>query len=92
MPTFRTGASGKNMFELQAHLRQLGYADVAPDGIFGPATETAVASFQYRHGLPADGRVDPRTRALIRSVKDFMEFGPRLLSSAGGWRSGAPKR
>ena len=125
MPTLSIGARGRRVIELQARLRQLGYADVAPDGIFGPTTESAVADIQHRHGLSADGSVDPRTRALIRSgravprpaqppegidvgeidrhlpylqrattapdeaarrtilAEGFMEFGPRLLFSAG---------
>lgn len=31
------------------------------DGVFGPATETAVKSFQRQHGLPESGRIDDAT-------------------------------
>jgi hypothetical protein len=35
------------------------------DGVFGPATETAVRCFQTSAGLPMDGVVDPRTFAAL---------------------------
>jgi hypothetical protein len=35
---------------------------VPADGVFGPATESAVRRWQRRHGLAADGVVGPQTR------------------------------
>ncbi|KUL33374.1 N-acetylmuramoyl-L-alanine amidase [Actinoplanes awajinensis subsp. mycoplanecinus] len=38
----------------------------APDGVYGPATESAVRAFQSSVGLPADGVVDaPTWQALV---------------------------
>jgi murein L,D-transpeptidase YcbB/YkuD len=45
---------------LQRLLRARGHR-VAVDGIFGPATESAVKTFQRNNGLGADGIVGPRT-------------------------------
>lgn len=39
------------------------------DGIFGPATETAVRHCQSEHGLTADGIVGPKTFAVLRTIR-----------------------
>jgi peptidoglycan hydrolase-like protein with peptidoglycan-binding domain len=38
---------------------------VAPDGVFGPATERALKRWQRRHGLEADGVAGPQTRRAL---------------------------
>nr|WP_246499363.1 peptidoglycan-binding domain-containing protein [Azospirillum soli] len=38
---------------------------VKADGVYGPATKAAVASWQSAHGLTADGVVGPKTTAAM---------------------------
>lgn len=49
---------------LQYLLRSHGHA-VAPDGVFGPATQAGVTAFQAGHGLTVDGIVGPNTWASL---------------------------
>ena len=64
------GTPGSNsVHTVQYLLRERG-SDLAPDGIFGPRTDTAVRQFQASKGLASDGIVGPRTwPALIVQVK-----------------------
>jgi peptidoglycan hydrolase-like protein with peptidoglycan-binding domain len=58
--TVRQGDSGSAVQALQVQLVKHG-ASVATDGDFGPATDSAVRSFQSGAGLSADGIVGPAT-------------------------------
>ena len=54
----KRGSRGSAVTALQRQLRfRFGYKSVKVDGSFGAATETAVKSFQKKHGLKADGIV-----------------------------------
>lgn len=67
-PTIRRGSTGQAVRDLQAYLRRVypAYAkNLTVDGIFGTATEKAVAEFQRRAGLAVDGIVGPRTWAAL---------------------------
>jgi peptidoglycan hydrolase-like protein with peptidoglycan-binding domain len=59
-PTVRKGSTGPYVKLVQELLSLRGYI-LKVDGIFGPATETYVRSFQKAHGLEADGIVGPMT-------------------------------
>lgn len=66
-PVLRRGSRGPAVAELQRVLNTW-YplaAQLAADGVFGPATEAAVRLCQGRTGLVADGVVGPHTRALL---------------------------
>lgn len=64
------GDIGPNVKAAQFLLRQRGYNIVA-DGDFGPATKSAVVSFQSANGLTADGAVGPNTWGkLILTVRE----------------------
>jgi hypothetical protein len=42
---------------VQRALNHMGYHAGPMDGIMGPRTRSAVAAYQARHGMPADGRL-----------------------------------
>ena len=63
--TVRSGSSGSAVKALQTELNAHG-SNLAVDGAFGPATKSAVTSFQRSHGLAVDGICGPQTwRAVI---------------------------
>ena len=49
------------MREVERRLSELGYWTGAVDGLFDPATRSALIAFQTRAGLNADGVVSPAT-------------------------------
>lgn len=55
------GDSGSKVRAVQSQLRESGYTTVTVDGVFGPATNTAVRSFQSSKGLGVDGIVGDNT-------------------------------
>lgn len=59
-PLVRNGDNGANVKTVQFLLLHRGYS-VTADGAFGPATETAVKSFQTANALTADGIVGAGT-------------------------------
>ena len=58
----RQGSQGTHVRTIQQRLKDLGYA-ITIDGIFGPGTREAVAAFQRKTNLLADGIVGPKTWA-----------------------------
>src|SRR5258708_7041026 len=62
--TYRMGIQGEPVRQIQLALGRLGYP-LSGTGYFGPATDTAITSFQKRAGLVADGEVGPKTAAKI---------------------------
>ena len=68
-PLVKQGDQQHPVQTLQYLLRARGHA-VTVDGIFGPATDGAVRSFQQQRGLSVDGIVGPNTwSALIIQVQ-----------------------
>ena len=59
------GDTGEHITELQRELKRLGH-NLKIDGVFGPATERAVKSFQNLVGLVTDGTVGDKTFAAIK--------------------------
>ncbi|HEY2571465.1 MAG TPA: peptidoglycan-binding domain-containing protein [Solirubrobacteraceae bacterium] len=65
-PTLRAGADGDQVVWAQEHLNAAG-ARLPVGGFYGARTSRAVAQFQRRHRLPANGELTPATwRALLR--------------------------
>lgn len=59
------GSQGQGVRDLQARLNQRGYAAIAVDGDFGPATEDRVRKFQTFARITVDGQVGPVTWKLL---------------------------
>lgn len=59
------GDTGEHITELQRELKRLGHS-LKIDGVFGPATERAVKSFQNLVGMVVDGTVGDKTFAAIK--------------------------
>jgi peptidoglycan hydrolase-like protein with peptidoglycan-binding domain len=64
-PTISPGATGEAVRRLQRALRRTPNLGLIVDGVFGPATETAVKQFQQGAGLVVDGVVGPQTWAAL---------------------------
>jgi peptidoglycan hydrolase-like protein with peptidoglycan-binding domain len=60
-PTIHPGATGDVVRRAQRALRRTPNLGLVVDGVFGPATETAVKQFQSGAGLAPDGIVGPGT-------------------------------
>lgn len=61
LPVIRKGDVSPATCAAQAALNYHGYGWINPDGVFGPATETAVINFQRKNGLDTDGVIGPNT-------------------------------
>lgn len=65
----KEGMSGQGVLELQTKLQRLGYLGSGVlDGIFGPATLSAVISFQGANGIEGDGIAGPATLSAINGL------------------------
>jgi hypothetical protein len=61
----KSGSKGHKVKAIQTRLQELGYESGEADGIFGDLTETAVRAFQADQGLLTDGKVGPKTWAVL---------------------------
>lgn len=61
VPTVRQGSTGPAVRALQAQLNKKRRLGLAVDGNFGPATNSAVRTFQGHAGIGVDGVVGPTT-------------------------------
>lgn len=64
----RRGSRGDSVRRLQESLAAVGLVPGGIDAVFGPATETALASFQRSHGLDATGVADTATGKELAAV------------------------
>lgn len=65
--TLKQGMTGDSVKTMQKRLIELGYLSGTADGSFGATTKTAVAAFQRKNGLDADGIAGPATLAALYS-------------------------
>lgn len=63
----RDGDTGADVMLVQQRLKDLGYLTGKVDGDFGRATETAIKTFQTKHGLEADGVAGAATYQVLFS-------------------------
>jgi N-acetylmuramoyl-L-alanine amidase len=71
---------GDDVAALQRQLIEIGYLKGRADGIFGPATEGALRSFQRESGIRADGICGPATLRQLALLKRRVVGGrPELL-------------
>lgn len=61
LPVISRGNVSPATCAAQAALNYHGYGWINPDGVFGPATETATINFQRKNGLDPDGVIGPDT-------------------------------
>lgn len=76
----KAGSTGNEVRQIQTRLKDWGYYKGSVDGVYGTKTKDAVAYFQRKHGLTADGIAGPATLAAI---------GLPTGSSSGGSGSGS---
>ena len=85
---------GDDVKELQTLLDKHGFPCGEIDDIFGPATDTAVRSFQKANGLTVDGKVGEKTWAALRKEPgepstDYLSVAKDMtcwLRMMVGWR------
>jgi peptidoglycan hydrolase-like protein with peptidoglycan-binding domain len=49
-------------------LNRLSYFNGPPDGVMGPATSNAIATYERSNGLPIDGQPSPQLLARLQST------------------------
>lgn len=80
----KSGASGKDVYELQGRLKYLGYFSGKVDGNFGSATLNSVKWFQWKFGMKADGVVGGKTKLkLWEATKDWKPTAADLGKETG---------
>ncbi|WP_227397367.1 M15 family metallopeptidase [Jeotgalibacillus aurantiacus] len=67
-----SGDSGNEVKKLQKLLVEMGYKFIV-DGIFGPATETALRDFQLRQRIAADAVYGVKTKALLEEAVENLK-------------------
>ena len=84
-PAAAQAAPSGNVAALQVALRATGDYRGSVDGVAGPATAAAVASFQRRKGLPVDGIAGPQTRRALGRRGRPSWGSRRLAPGMRGW-------
>ena len=75
------GATGDAVRQLQAALMAFGvFVPGGADGVFGPATKTAVSNFQRWNGLTVTGEVDAATASRLKLGSGPASAGPAAVA------------
>jgi len=83
----KQGSKGNEVKEVQRRLKQWGYYDGTPDGIFGAGTKAAVIAFQKKNGLTADGIVGASTYRALGMNNSYNVLMQGQNSSPSGFTS-----
>jgi N-acetylmuramoyl-L-alanine amidase len=76
------GSSGEDVIELQTRLSYNGFFKSKIDGVFGWNTYWAVRNFQDKFGLPVDGVVGAKTKAMLVKATKYQKQGNTGSTSA----------
>ncbi|HZB91917.1 MAG TPA: peptidoglycan-binding protein [Stellaceae bacterium] len=89
-----TSADHSEMMQAQQKLQSQGLYKGKIDGVNGPATETALKTFQKRNNLQQSGRLDEQTEAKLgiseESGSSTPSANPGSNDSMSGSHSGMP--
>ena len=86
----RQGATGSDVVAVQRALLAAGVqVPGGADGVFGPATRSALTAFQSRQGLPTSGEVDSATASALKLTNASTPQAASSGSSAGALAVGA---
>ncbi|MCW6037572.1 peptidoglycan-binding protein [Spirulina subsalsa FACHB-351] len=69
-PKIEPGSEGVIVRELQQHLKELGYYEEEPDGVYGASTEAAVRAFQEAEGLEPTGVFDAQAWIRMQEIRN----------------------
>ncbi len=70
-PKLARNATGDDVLTLQKKLYKIGYSITEFDGVFGPETEKAVASFQHDQKMRVTGVVTNSTWRALKKIKNI---------------------
>ena len=82
MATYKRDSKGDQVKQIQARLKELGHYSGVVDGKFGPGTEKAVKAFQAAEHLDADGKVGPKTWAVLFKAVESVPETPVVSSGS----------
>ncbi len=83
-------SAGMTVFRVQMRLRDLGYLNYRPTGLYYTMTQNAVISFQQNNGLDSDGQVGQMTYDKLFSSDIVRKpLSPSILVSSGMPLTGA---
>lgn len=72
--------------QLQAQLKQAGFYQGQPTGVYDEETATAVSRYQIRHGLAITGKMDAATLSALHVTPPKSNPTPEPAAEAGTWR------
>lgn len=89
--TLQVGSYGDEVYTLQEFLARAGYLQANPNGNFGPATRSAVRSFQYDNGISATGSVGEATRNALNERLCDADISFNSYNDYYGYASGVTR-